>query len=84
MRNGCPAGVAGTLPLTVFDDSVDSVEVVCPVGGGLLNEASRVGDRFDGVSSLIGEILRAPKVAGLSPVVGVLIRARWWFCIILA
>lgn len=84
VRNGCPADGAGTLPRIVFDDSVDSVEVVCPVGRGLLNDASNVGDRPDGVSSLMGETLRAPSVTGLVPVVEALIRARCWFCSILA
>lgn len=66
MRKGIWAGVAGTLPRTVLEDSVDSVDVVRePVGIGLLNAASSEGDMASEDSSLIGETLRAPMDFGL-------------------
>jgi hypothetical protein len=53
--------------LTVFTDSVDSVDVVCK---GLSNEAAKVGDSFGRlvwlvVSSLMDAILRIPPLDNL-------------------
>jgi hypothetical protein len=78
-----PAGVGGTLPRMVFPDSVDSVdrvdsaEVVCPVGSGVLNAPSSVGDMTDTGSSLIGDTRRAIALATF------FIRARCCFWIAL-
>jgi hypothetical protein len=63
VRRAAWAGVGGTLPLIVLDDSVDSVDVVWAlVGSGLLNDASNDGEIIRGGSSLMGEILRAPRL----------------------
>ena len=66
LRAAWPAGVGGTLPRMVLADSVDSVEVVAPVGSGLgvlAKAPSRVGDMAEIGSSLIGDTLRAPRAA---------------------
>lgn len=84
VRKGCEADVEGTLPRMVFADSVDSVEVVCPVASGLQNEASSVGDKHEDVSSLIGDTLRVPRAAGLFPVLAASVRVHCCFCIIFA
>ena len=75
-----PAGVGGTLPRMVLADSVDSVEVVWAVGSGLLKAPSRVGERVEAGSSLIGETRRALKVAtkGEPAVALILVRCCFW------
>ena len=69
-RGRLAAGVGGTLPRMVLPDSVDSVdsvEVVCPVGSGLAKASSSVGDRADTGSSLMGEMRRASELETGAP-----------------
>lgn len=51
--------------MVLDDDSVETVELLCEVGNGLLKAASSEGDMPSGASSLIGETRRAPRLAGL-------------------
>lgn len=83
VRRARAAGVGGTLPRIVFEDSVDSVDVVWPVGNGVLKAPSSVGDILaaGAGSSLIGDTRRAPR--GLDPVAlaALFIRTRCCFWI---
>jgi hypothetical protein len=67
VRTAWVAGVGGMLPRMVLADSVDSVDVVRPVGSGfglgvgLLKAPSRVGEMPGMGSSLMGDMRRDPR-----------------------